>query len=201
MINGITMALWYLPYTEESRPKLWESAQRDDDRMISESGHWISATPLLVAGYPFIKAVDWYKRLYNDAATLYNLWAANVNHFMTQRKLNKNGRKIGEVPAEVILEEYVPDEPKPLPVDWLTPAPRKDGLKPAQQNNNDVKKIIVDALQKLQNNWWIAKNVEAAKKLIDLYKVATGTAQPKQEVKPKQFLVGTDWRMIAEIVD
>ena len=193
MINEITMALWYLPYTEESRPKLWESAQRDDDRMISESGHWISATPLLVAGYPFIKAVDWYNRLYNDAATLYNLWAANVNHFMTQRKLNKNGRKIGEVPADVMLEEKAPvSQPKPLPV---------DELKPAQQNNNDIKKIIVDALQKLQNNWWIAKNVEAAKKLIDLYKVATGTAQPKQEVKPKKFLVGTDWRMIAEVVD
>lgn len=193
MINEIAMALWYLPYTEESRPKLWESAQRDDDRMISESGHWISATPLLVAGYPFIKAVDWYKRLYNDAATLYNLWAANVNHFMTQRKLNKNGRKIGEVPTEVILEEKVPvSQSKPLPV---------DGPKQAQQNNNDVKKIIVDALQKLQNNWWIAKNVEAAKKLIDLYKVATGTAQFKQEIKPKQFLVGADWRMIAEVVD
>ena len=59
---------------EETWPTI-EKAIDEEARLSAERvaqwkwpSWWLSATPLYLMSYPFIKAADWYKRLYNYAA-------------------------------------------------------------------------------------------------------------------------------------
>lgn len=63
---------------EETRPTIARAIDEEEKisaERVSKWGApswWISATPLYVMSYPFIKAADWYKRLYNAWADLTN---------------------------------------------------------------------------------------------------------------------------------
>lgn len=64
---------------EETRPWIANAIEEEEKlaaKRVAQWGApswWISATPLYLMSYPFVKAVDWYKRLYNVWADLSNM--------------------------------------------------------------------------------------------------------------------------------
>lgn len=63
---------------EEARPTISKAIDEDSKiaaKRVAEwkwPSWWLSATPIYLMSYPFVKAADWYKRLYNAWADLAN---------------------------------------------------------------------------------------------------------------------------------
>ena len=160
----------YLPYAKEREYVVSSTPRQDLEALIVN---------------PIRASANWYKRLYNDVATLYNNIAADANYILTPKVSTPQTRLTWrKITADMNPANYnltIAEVKKPEKylqwVNWeivakiVDPNPTEIKVVPVTKavNNADIKKAIAKWLSSLVKKWKVTDNVSKIQKLIDLY--------------------------------
>lgn len=123
-------------------------------------------------------ALNWYKRVYNNAAALYNNAVAQLNSIwntpqtrLTWRKITSDIAPFLPQPPEVVVTEVE----QPVKYLYSDGKIQAEVVEPKTYNYSipmdkiTYRRKVANELKRMNTNWELIKNISRTKKLIDLY--------------------------------
>ena len=176
---------WLPLYSAAYNMMLWNTKQTQDLPAVARVFYSAPALPIWMLTdwlwQIWNTALNWYKRVYNNAAALYNNAVAQLNSIWNTPQTRLTWRKITSDINPANYNLTIAEVKKPEKylqwVNWeivakiVDPNPTEIKVVPAMKvvNNADIKKTIAKWLSSLVKKWKVTDNVSKIQKLIDLY--------------------------------